>query len=272
MTPLTCTAAPTETDPAPGARPAARAGATIRTAMVLAAGRGERMRPLTEERPKPMIPVNGQPMIDQLLDRLADAGVEQAVVNLHYKGDLLRRHLEGRERPRIVFSDEESLLDTGGGIARALPLLGEEPFYVANGDVVWLDGPAPALGRLAEAWDPERMDALLLLQPGNGAFGYDGLGDFRMDPEGRLTRRDERKLAPFIYAGLQVLHPRLLEGAPEGAFSLNRLWDRAAEAGRLYGLRHEGAWYHVGTPAALKAVERELAFELGGWRDETNGG
>jgi MurNAc alpha-1-phosphate uridylyltransferase len=231
--------------------------------MVLAAGRGERMRPLTDSRPKPMIEVKGRPMIDQLLDRLAEAGVEEAVVNLHHLGGLLRRHLEARKgSPRIRFSEEESLLDTGGGVARALPLLGEAPFFVANGDVVWLDA----------AWDPEAMDVLLLLQPGSGAFGYDGPGDFRMDPQGRLTRRSERKLAPFVYAGLHILHPRLLEGAPNGAFSLNLLWDRAAAAGRLFGLRHEGAWYHVGTPAALQAVERELTLELGGWRDDMNGG
>lgn len=254
------------------ARPARPVFRPITRAMVLAAGRGERMRPLTDERPKPMIAVNGAPMIDQLLDRLAEAGVERAVVNLHYKGELLRRHLAGRTRPALSFSEEESLLDTGGGIARALPQLGEEAFFVANGDVLWLDGPRPALTRLAETWNPEAMDALLLLQPGNGAFGYDGLGDFRMEPDGRLVRRSERKLAPFVYAGLHVLHPRLFEGAPAGAFSLNRLWDKAAAAGRLYGLRHEGAWYHVGTPQALQAVERELAFELGGWRDETNGG
>lgn len=251
------------------ARPAP---ARITRAMVLAAGRGERMRPLTDERPKPMIAVKGAPMIDQVLDRLAEAGVERAVVNLHYRGDQLRRHLAGRTRPALAFSEEESLLDTGGGVARALRQLGDEAFFVANGDVVWLDGPRPALTRLAEAWDPEAMDALLLLQPGSGAFGYDGLGDFRMEPDGRLVRRVERKLAPFVYAGLQVLHPRLFEGAPEGAFSLNLLWDRALAAGRLFGLRHEGAWYHVGTPQALQAVERELALELGGWRDDTNGG
>ncbi|MEX0760664.1 MAG: nucleotidyltransferase family protein [Tistlia sp.] len=240
--------------------------------MVLAAGLGQRMRPLTDERPKPMIAVNGAPMIDQLLDRLAEAGVEEAVVNLHHHAGQLRRHLEGRTRPRILFSEEETLLDTGGGVARALPQLGEAPFFVANGDVVWLDGPDPALRRLAEAWDPETMDALLLLQPGSGAFGYEGPGDFRMDPAGRLTRRAERKLAPFVYAGLHILAPRLFEDAPEGAFSLNLLWDKAAAAGRLFGLRHEGAWYHVGTPQALAAVERELALELGGWRDDTNGG
>lgn len=246
--------------------------ATIRRAMVLAAGLGQRMRPLTNDRPKPMIAVNGAPMIDQLLDRLAVAGVEEAVVNLHYRGERLRAHLEGRERPAIRFSEEDSLLDTGGGIAKALPLLGDGPFLVANGDVVWLEGPRPALTRLAEAWDPAAMDALLLLQPGSGAFGYDGLGDFRMESDGRLVRRSERKLAPFVYAGLHVLHPRLFDEAPQGRFSLNLLWDRAAAAGRLFGLRHEGAWYHIGTPQALKAVERELALELGGWRDDTNGG
>lgn len=247
-------------------------GAKVTHAMVLAAGRGERMRPLTDERPKPLIEVNGRPMIDQVLDRLAEAGVEETVVNLHYRGAMLRSHLCGRDRPHIVFSEEETLLDTGGGLAKALPQLGDAPFFVANGDVVWLDGPKPALWRLAAAWDAERMDALLLVQPGNGAFGYDGLGDFRMDPAGRLTRRAERKLAPFVFAGLQILHPRLFGNAPGGAFSLNRLWDDAAARGRLFGLRHEGAWYHVGTPRALEAVERELSFELGGWRDEGNGG
>lgn len=228
------------------------------TAMVLAAGLGQRMRPLTDKLPKPLVQVRGEAMLDTILDRLQQHGIAKVVVNLHYLGEMIEAHLKERTRPQIVFSPEPDLLETGGGIRKALPLLGPDPFFVLNGDVCWLDGLTPALERLAAAWDDADMDALLLLHPTCSAFGYDGIGDYLMDPVGRLTRRKERQIAPFIYAGIQILHPRLFAGAPEGAFSLNRLYDQAQEAGRLWGLRHDGEWYHVGTPGELRAVEDAL--------------
>ncbi len=226
--------------------------------MVLAAGRGERMRPLTDSLPKPLIEVRGRAMLDRALDRLAAAGVARAVVNSHHLADKIEAHLAGRARPEIVLSREVELLDTGGGVRAALGSLGEAPFYVLNGDVVWLDGTTPALGRLAAAWDDTRMDALLLVHAAAFAFGYEGAGDFLMDPAGLLRRRGERQLAPFVFTGVQILHPRLFEGAPEGRFSLNRLYDKAGAAGRLWGLRHDGEWFHIGTPDALQGVEGAL--------------
>ncbi|HEX9769379.1 MAG TPA: nucleotidyltransferase family protein [Kiloniellales bacterium] len=227
-------------------------------AMVLAAGRGERLRPLTERVPKPLIEVGGKAMLDWALDHLAAAGIAQAVVNLHHLGGQIEAHVTGRARPRVIFSREAKLLDTGGGVAAALPRLGPGAFYVLNGDVVWLDGLEPALDRLARAWDEDEMDALLLLHPVIDAFGYDGRGDFAMDAAGRLRRRREREVAPFVFAGVQLLHPRLFAAAPAGAFSLNLLYDRAIEAERLWGLRHDGRWFHVGTPEALKSVDGAL--------------
>ena len=223
-------------------------------AMVLAAGRGERMRPITDSLPKPLVEVAGQAMLDSVLDRLAAFGVATAVVNVHHLAERIERHLENRKHPRIVISREDELLDTGGGVAKALPLLGDDAFFVCNGDVCWLDGRTPALERIAAAWDEETMDALLLLQPTALAFGYDGSGDFVMDPLGRLRRRREREIAPFVFAGIQLLHPRLFAEAPQGPFSLNRLYDRAIENQRLWGLRHDGEWFHVGTPQALEEV------------------
>jgi N-acetyl-alpha-D-muramate 1-phosphate uridylyltransferase len=228
-------------------------------AMVLAAGKGLRLRPITLSRPKPLVEVGGQTMLDGVLDRLAAAGVAEAVVNAHYLGQMIESHLQGRTRPRIHLSHEEALLETGGGVKKALPLLGEEPFFVINGDILWRDGKVPALRRLAEAWDGARMDALLLLQPTATAVGYEGLGDFVMDQLGRLRRREEGEVAPFLFAGLQILSPGLFAGTPDGPFSLNLIYDRALAAGRLYGLRHDGAWYHVGTPEDLQRVEAALA-------------
>ena len=229
-------------------------------AMVLAAGRGERMRPLTERVPKPLIEVGGKAMLDWALDHLATAGIAEAVVNLYHLGDQIEAHARDRQRPRVVFSREAELLDTGGGVAAALAQLGPGAFYVLNGDVVWLDGLQPALERLALAWNEDEMDALLLLQPVSDAYGYDGRGDFVMDPVGRLRRRPEREIAPFVFAGVQVLHPRLFDGAPEGAFSLNLLYDRAIERERLWGLRHDGRWFHVGTPEAIQGAEDALHY------------
>lgn len=229
-----------------------------KTAMVLAAGLGQRMRPLTDKLPKPLVPLRGEAMLDTILDRLAGHGIAKAVVNLHYLGQMIEAHLADRKTPAVVFSQEDDLLETGGGVKKALPLLGAAPFFVLNGDVCWLDGLTPALERLAAAWNEDEMDALLLLHPTCSAFGYEGVGDYFMDPEGRLRRRQERQIAPFIHAGIQVLHPRLFEGTPEGSFSLNKLYDKAQEAERLWGLRHDGEWYHVGTPQELRAVEDAL--------------
>ncbi len=231
-----------------------------RRAMVLAAGIGQRMRPLTIAVPKPLITVAGRPLIDHSLDRLAEAGVETAVVNVHYLADLVRAHLARRRRPEIVISDESAaLLDTGGGIAKALPLLGEEPFYLLNSDSFWIEGARANLDWLAAAWDGAAMDALIMLAPTVKAVGYHARGDFRMDPAGRLYRRGEREVVPFAYAGAAIIHPRLFEGCPAGAFSLNRLFDKAIEAGRLAGMRMDGLWLHVGTPEAIGEAEMSFA-------------
>lgn len=227
-------------------------------AMVLSAGLGKRMRPLTETRPKPLVEVQGRSMLDRVLDRLAAAGIGEAVVNLHYLGGMIESHLADRQDIAIRFSREDSLLDTGGGVTQALPWLGDAAFYVCNGDMVWLDGRVPALERLAAAWDERRMDALLLLHPAAFALGYDGFGDFFLDPDGLIRRRREREVAPFIFTGIQILHLRLFKDLPEGAFSLNLLYDRAAAQERLWGLRHDGEWFHVGTVADLEAVQHVL--------------
>jgi MurNAc alpha-1-phosphate uridylyltransferase len=229
-------------------------------AMVLAAGLGLRMRPLTLTRPKPLIEVGGQSMLDHALDRLAAAGVEQAVVNAHHLAAQIEAHLQARKKaPVTVLSIEDDLLETGGGIRKALPLLGGEPFVVVNADILWLDGPTPALTRLFEAWQPKRMDALLLLMPTVAAVGYDGKGDFRMDPYGVLKRRAPDDVAPFVFAGVHIVKPELFADTPEGAFSNNLIWNRAEAAGRLYGLRHDGAWYHVGTPEAVADANLQIS-------------
>lgn len=230
--------------------------------MVLAAGFGERMRPLTASMPKPLIPLAGRPLLDRVLDSLAAAGVREAVVNTHYLGDRIAAHLadhvEGRAAPAVRLSPEAEILETGGGVQHALPLLGTSPFYAVNSDSVWIDGPTPALARMARTWDPERMDALLLLFPTVTAVGYSGRGDFFMEPDGLLARRQETDVAPFVFTGVQILHPRLFDGMAPGKYSLNRVYDRALEAGRLFGLRHDGAWYHVGTPLELALAEASL--------------
>ncbi len=235
-----------------------------RKAMVLAAGLGLRMRPLTLERPKPLIAVGGKPMLDHALDRLQDAGVETAVVNAHYRAEMIAEHLKGRNTPKIVISHEETPLETGGGVKKALPMLGPEPFFAINADILWLDGPTMALKRVADQWNPDTMDALLLLMSTTKAVGYEGSGDFHMDPLGRLTRRGEGEITPFVFAGVQIIKPELFKDTPEGAFSTNRVWDRIQESGRLYGLAHDGAWFHIGTPAALQEAE-ELLISGGRW-------
>ncbi len=229
-----------------------------KTAMVLAAGFGVRMRPLTDTMPKPLVTVAGKALIDYVLDKLADAGAECAVVNVHYLAEQIERHLARRTRPRIVISDERGLLlGTGGGVVKALPLLGDAPFFHINTDTIWIDGATPNLKRLAAAFDPAAMDALLLLAPASGSIGYAGPGDFAMAPDGRLTARSGEQ-APFVYAGAAILSPALFDRAPEGEFSLTDLFARAAGQGRLHGLRLDGLWMHVGTPDAIAAAEAAI--------------
>lgn len=227
---------------------------------MLAAGLGTRMRPYNGHVPKPLVTVGGRSLIDYGLDRLAEAGVERAVVNVHHLADAVERHLASRQRPRIIISDErETLLGTGGGIAKALPQLGTAPFFLVNSDTLWLDGLKSNFARLAESFDAGAMDALLLLAPSVGSLGYQGRGDYGMRDDGRLRRRGENEVMPFIYAGAAILAPALFAGAPQGAFGLTSLFDRAAEAGRLFGLRLDGLWMHVGTPEAVAAAEAALA-------------
>ncbi len=229
-------------------------------AIVLAAGLGTRMRPYNGHVPKPLVQIAGKSLIDYSLDRLADAGVERVVVNVHHLANALERHLASRKRPHIVISDERAeLLGTGGGIAKALPQLGDAPFFLVNSDTVWLDGVKPNFARLADAFDPETMDALLLLAPTAESIGYGGRGDFAMLPDGRLRRRAESEVVPFVYAGAAILSPALFAGAPAGAFPLTPLFDRAGAKDRLFGLRLEGLWMHVGTPEAVAAAEAALA-------------
>jgi MurNAc alpha-1-phosphate uridylyltransferase len=225
--------------------------------MILAAGLGLRMRPITLTMPKPMVPVAGRTMLDRVLDHLDRADCPHRVVNLHYLGEKIRAHLA--DRPDIAFSEEPLLLETGGGVTQALPLLGGAPFYVCNADIIWTDGADSALARLAAAFDEARMDGLLLLQRRDNAFGYDGAGDFHLGDDGRLRRRREGETTPFLFTGVQILHPRLFAGARAEPFSLNRLYDKAMASDRLFGLCHDGGWYHIGTPAALAEAEPLLA-------------
>ena len=228
-------------------------------AMVLAAGLGNRMRPITETLPKPLVPVAGKPLIDYAFNRLESAGVEAVVVNVHYLAELVEHHVAGRTAPSIIVSDErDELLKTGGGIKRALPHLGDDAFLLLNSDSFWIEGARPNLDILMDRWIDADMDALLLLASTVSSVGYEGAGDFEMDSQGRLSRRVDHDVTPFVYSGVAMLHPRLFAGAPEGAFSLNVLFDKAIEAGRLFGARMDGIWLHVGTPDAIGEAEEAI--------------
>jgi MurNAc alpha-1-phosphate uridylyltransferase len=227
---------------------------------VLAAGLGKRMRPITEKLPKPLVRVHGKALIDHALDALAAAGVARAIVNVHHLAQQLEEHLAARAAPQVIISDErDALLESGGGVAKALPLIGPEPFYILNSDTFWVEGYRPNLLHLAEQWDSARMDMLLLLASTPAAIGYGGAGDFTMDTQGRLVRRKERQVAPFAYAGAAICNPAIFNNLPEGAFSLNLLFDRALEAGRLFGIRLDGLWLHVGTPDSIAEAEEAIA-------------
>jgi MurNAc alpha-1-phosphate uridylyltransferase len=230
-----------------------------RRAMVLAAGLGTRMRPLTDSMPKPLVRLSGKPLIDHVLDRLDEAGVERAVVNVHHMAEQMLEHLAQRNRPQIVISDERRLLlGTGGGVKKALLEFGDSHFFHVNSDTIWIDGVRPNLTRLADAFDPAIMDALLLLAPAAGSVGYFGRGDFVMAPDGTLRKRAEQEVVPFVYAGAAILAPALFKGAPEGELSLTTLFDTASQARRLHGLRMEGLWMHVGTPEAIALAEAAI--------------
>jgi MurNAc alpha-1-phosphate uridylyltransferase len=229
------------------------------TAMILAAGLGVRMRPLTDKMPKPLVRVAGKPLLDHVLDRLADAGVTKAVVNVHYLPDQITQHVADREQPHVVISDERDVvLGTGGGVVKALPLLGSAPFYHLNADTMWIDGVQPNLSRLADAFDPSRMDILLLMAPTANSIGYSGCGDYGMNADGSLRKRKEHQVVPFVYAGVAIMSPAIFASAPKGEFSLTTIFDAANEQERLFGLRLDGLWMHVGTPEAIQAAEEAL--------------
>ncbi|MEO7654088.1 MAG: nucleotidyltransferase family protein [Sphingomicrobium sp.] len=245
-----------------GARQALRLRAEVpadvpRTAMVMAAGLGTRMRPLTEQLPKPLVEVAGRPLIDHVLDHLKTAGVRRVVVNVHYLPEQMEAHLERHAHGlEIAISDErDCLLETGGGLVKALPLIDCDPFLAVNSDNFWIDGPADTLRLLASHWDDERMDALLLLVPQARAYNHRGLGDFHMDRAGRIRRRDHRRVAPFVFTGIQMLSKRLFDGAPDGPFSTNVLWNRAIGERRCFGAVHQGLWFDVGTPQSIGRTE-----------------
>lgn len=236
-------------------------GAAPRTAMVLAAGLGTRMRPLTHDRPKALVEVDGRALIDHVLDRLAQAGVQNAVVNVHWFADRLEAHLADRSAPRITISDERAeLLETGGGLKKARPLLGDDPVFVANIDSVWIDR-GDALAQLARLWDPSRMDAALLLARREGSIGFEGDGDFFLAKDGRLTFRGDAPSAPFAYMGVHITRPDYADAGPDGPFSLSPLWRRSAAEGRLFGYVLDGDWMHVGDPQARDEAEARLGGE-----------
>jgi len=235
--------------------------AEIKTAMVLAAGLGKRMRPLTDNIPKPMVKLAGRPLLDHTLDRLAQVGIKRAVVNVHYKAEAIEAHITERTRERrppfVIISNERGLLlETGGGVAKAGTLLGEKPFLICNSDTTWVEQEANNLALLAQAWNEESMDSILLLAKRENSIGYTGEGDFNLADDGKLTRRAEGEKSPFVFAGVSIAHPRLFENSPNEAFSLNVLWDRAIAAGRLHGVVLDGWWMHVGTPQALDEAEQ----------------
>ena len=240
-------------------RPAIEA-AVPRTAMVMAAGLGKRMRPLTATRPKPLVEVAGKALIDHVFDRLRAAGVEEVVVNVHYLPDALEAHLAARSGGlKVTISDERKLLlETGGGLVQAAPMIAEDTFLVVNSDNYWIDGPADSLRLLASHWREDQMDALLLLIPHARASNNAGVGDFHMDARGRLRRRGPGRVAPFVFTGIQIVSKRLLRDAPAGAFSTNILWDRAMAEGRCFGAVHQGLWFDVGSPPAIAATEAAL--------------
>jgi MurNAc alpha-1-phosphate uridylyltransferase len=231
--------------------------------MIMAAGLGTRMRPLTNERPKPLVEVSGKALIDHVIDRLVQAGVTMIVVNVHFRADMIEEHLAKRKDVEIRISNERAeLLDSGGGIYNALDQFEGQPFFHVNSDTVWIEGAGKALERLKARWNPDEMDALMLLAPTVNTVCYDGIGDFMMDAEGRLSRVPEHHIAPFVWMSVEIVHPRLFDTAPGGKFSINPLWDVAIDKGRLYGLRLDGVWMHIDRPDAIVASEAFIADQV----------
>lgn len=238
-----------------------------KSAMVLAAGLGLRMRPITDKTPKPLVTVAGRALLDHSLDRLVAAGVEKVVVNVHHLAEQIEQNLSRRKDLDIIVSSEkEDLLETGGGVNKALAYFDDQPFYVSNADILYLDGPDSALHRLAESWQDDHMDCLLLMHSTVEAYGYKGDGDFMVDPGGRLERCPEREISPYLFTGIQLLHPRLFNDSPDGAFSMNVLYDRAIEEERLFGIVHDGDWFHVGTAGGLAEAEIYMRQRFPGMR------
>lgn len=230
------------------------------TAMILAAGLGTRLSPLTKHTPKPLVKISGLPILDHIINLSLSSGIKTFVVNIHHLSEQIKSHLEQHKDINIIFSDESKMiLETGGGIKRALPLLGSEAFYVINGDVILIDGPKSALSRLSSNWRNLSMDGLLLLQPTDKAIGYSGVGDFLLHPSGQITRPPPNSLAPYIFTGIQILHPRIFQESPDGAFSLNIIYNQTIKKGRLFGLVHDADWLHVGDMIGLKLAEKYFA-------------
>ena len=227
-------------------------------AMILAAGRGERMGPITDTIPKPMVHLNGRPLISHTLERLEAVGVDDVVINTHHFAEIIENYYKNYQGVNILFSREHDLMETGGGVKTALSMLGDEPFFVINGDAFWLNGPTDALSRLSAHWLPRKMDALLMLHSTVDAYGYDGLGDFLCEADGRLTRRNEHRVVPWLFAGVQILDPKCLINTPPGPFSLNWVYNRILQKDRLYGMIHDGEWFHIGTQDGLYEAETYL--------------
>ena len=236
-------------------------------AMVLAAGLGRRLRPITNNLPKPLVKIANRTLLDHTLDHLVSAGVECVVVNIHYLADQVKQHLINRNDLEIIISSEESnLLETGGGVKKVIETFENEPFYISNADVFWLNGPTMALERMIEQWDDNKMDVLLLLHSTVEAYGYDGNGDFEIDSNSRLSRRLEREVSPYLFAGVQIVHPRIFRNTPTGKFSLNIIYDKAINFDHLYGVVHDGEWFHIGTPQGLAEVESYMGQRFSGKR------
>ena len=237
----------------------------LKNAMILAAGLGSRMRPITNHTPKPLVKVDGRTLIVHAIDRLVEGGVTDVVVNLHYLGDQVERQLSRREDPAIHFAwERDELLETGGGVKNALAQLGNDPFWVVNCDSLWLNGPQKMMTRALEQWDPDKMDVLLVLHSTVDAYGYEGQGDFNADPNGLLSRRPELEVTPWLFTGIQILNPKVFADTPDGAFSLNVVYNQAIEKERLFGMVHDGEWFHVGTPEGLSEVEGFMKYRYAG--------
>lgn len=245
--------------------PAPRTG--LKNAMVLAAGLGLRLRPITNKTPKPLVKVVDRTLLDHTLDRLFNVGVERVVVNIHHLAEQVEQHLSNRKDMEIIISSEEgNLLETGGGVKKALAHFSNMPFFISNADVLWLNGPLPALGRMIERWDEDKMDVLMMIHSTVEAYGYSGEGDFEADASGKLSRKKEREVTPYLFTGVQIIHPRMFENTPEGAFSLNIIYNKAIEADRLFGLVHDGEWFHIGTPDGLAQANVYMGQRYSGAR------